>query len=345
MPRIFISYRRSDSYDQTEALYKLLCRHFGEANVYRDVDKPAFGAPFPITIQQEVSRAEVVFVVIGPDWLNARDDRGRLRLTDPSDFVRKEIEIALNSNKATVIPLLLDGTPMPEKSDLPGTLRDLTQYQALTVQYTPRDFEDDVQPAINQLKEQQLKKRRRSWLRIAILVVIAAGALGAVFLSDLNANGDPLPPEMTPDVTAAVSQSISVTDTPAVPTGVTSIAANPTAVLVTVRVSGEALDAQSATSDEAFCGDPETPVEDSLTTYGIGDFVNTASLNVIALALSSDVLGWLYIEIPNPGQLLQLEPILTGGDDICRLWIRQEVAQLTQGAFSLLNEMPCNVCG
>src|SRR5262249_52391722 len=51
------------------------------------------GADFTETIKTAISGCDVMLVVIGKVWL-APDSSGRSRLTDPSDFVRIELELA-----------------------------------------------------------------------------------------------------------------------------------------------------------------------------------------------------------------------------------------------------------
>jgi hypothetical protein len=49
--------------------------------------------------------------MIGPDWLDVRDEHGDRRLDNPN-FVRIEIATALRRN--TPIPILVEGAKVPE---------------------------------------------------------------------------------------------------------------------------------------------------------------------------------------------------------------------------------------
>src|SRR5262245_22905959 len=97
MPTIFISYRRSDSQDVTGRIYDRLVARFSRERVFKDVDSIPLGVSFPLHIKQMLSKTSMALVIIGPSWLNARDEQGRRRLDDPNDLVRLEVEAALRA--------------------------------------------------------------------------------------------------------------------------------------------------------------------------------------------------------------------------------------------------------
>jgi hypothetical protein len=59
-----------------------------------------------------VGKCDALLAVIGKHWVSSADSQDRRRLDDPSDFVRIEIEAALQRN-VPVIPVLVDGAAMP----------------------------------------------------------------------------------------------------------------------------------------------------------------------------------------------------------------------------------------
>jgi hypothetical protein len=63
----------------------------------------------------------VLPALIGERWLSVIDQHGRRRLDSPDDFVRLEIEAALQRD-VRVIPILVDGATMPEAGELPSSL-------------------------------------------------------------------------------------------------------------------------------------------------------------------------------------------------------------------------------
>jgi hypothetical protein len=128
--RIFVSYRREDGSGYAGLLYETLSAEFGDANVFIDVDKLGLGLSFEEGIDEALATTDVLIAVIGRNWQNATDQRGRRRLDDPNDYVRREIESALE-RKLRVIPVLAEGTSMPASDDLPESLKDLSLRQAL----------------------------------------------------------------------------------------------------------------------------------------------------------------------------------------------------------------------
>ena len=95
MDHIFISYRRDDAADVTGRIHDRLREHFGKEAIFADVDKIPLGDDFRAHLDQKMGRCKVLLPVIGRDWINATDRDGKPRLEDPTDFVRLEIEAAL----------------------------------------------------------------------------------------------------------------------------------------------------------------------------------------------------------------------------------------------------------
>ncbi|MEM9446739.1 MAG: SUMF1/EgtB/PvdO family nonheme iron enzyme [Verrucomicrobiota bacterium] len=147
---IFISYRRSDSIAETGRIYDRLVAKFGRDRVFKDVDSIPFGVNFAEYLDQAVSQCEVVLVAIGKTWLNVTDKDGVRRLDKPDDFVRIEVESALQRN-IPVIPLLLQGASMPCRSQLPKSLQPLVRRNGIEVGYDPR-FHNDMNRLVKNLE-------------------------------------------------------------------------------------------------------------------------------------------------------------------------------------------------
>lgn len=127
---LFLSYRRVDTGGYAGRLSDALEARFGVGSVFHDVDTILPGTDFAAAIEAAISAATVVLVLIGDDWIDARDATGTRMLDRTDDFVRIEVATALASGK-TVLPLLVEGTRMPAAADLPPDLQRLARQQAL----------------------------------------------------------------------------------------------------------------------------------------------------------------------------------------------------------------------
>ena len=153
MVKIFISYRRADSRKDAGRIYDRLVEAFGKDNIFKDVDSIPLGKDFRGVLGEAVAQCDVQLAIIGRQWLNIVDEQGQRRLENPSDFVRIEIESALQRNGCLVIPVLVDNAPMPQTDDLPPQLHDLAFKNATIVRDDP-DFHHDVDKVIHELQQQ-----------------------------------------------------------------------------------------------------------------------------------------------------------------------------------------------
>ena len=90
--------------------------HVGPGRVFKDVDSIGLGGDFVEKITAAVRSSAVLLAVISVRWLEARDENGQRRLDDPQNFVRVEIETALEC-QVQVIPVLVDGAQMPAAAE------------------------------------------------------------------------------------------------------------------------------------------------------------------------------------------------------------------------------------
>ena len=139
--RIFISYRREETAYPAGWLFDRLNDHFGDGQIFKDVDSIELGDDFVDAITSAVGSCDVVLALIGDRWLSITDEDGRRRLDKPDDFVRLEIEAALVRN-IRVIPILVGGATMPRPDELPPALTKLARRHALEL--SPIRFESDA---------------------------------------------------------------------------------------------------------------------------------------------------------------------------------------------------------
>jgi tetratricopeptide (TPR) repeat protein len=101
-------------------------------------------------LNSQVAACDVVLVVIGPNWLDAKDESGSRRLDNPDDFVAIEIAAAL-ARDIHVIPVLVDGARMPKASELPDPIKPLVRRNAFEMRNA--QFRRDADALISKVRE------------------------------------------------------------------------------------------------------------------------------------------------------------------------------------------------
>ena len=128
----FISYRRTDSLAATRGLAEQLRTSFGFSHVFID-NTISFGEKWPDRIEKALAKANVLLAIIGPNWLTASDQYGRRRLDLKSDWVRREIQTAIETG-IPIVPVLLQGGKLPDNPEaLPDPLIPLLSYKWYTL--------------------------------------------------------------------------------------------------------------------------------------------------------------------------------------------------------------------
>ena len=156
--RIFISYRRDETDFPASWLYERLAAHFGSDQVFKDVDSIELGDDFAEVIAEAVGACDVLLVLIGAQWLEITDEAGRPRLENSDDFVRLEIEAALQ-RKVRIIPILVGRATMPRADQLPASLGKLVHRQALEL--NPNRFEADTSRLVRAVEKTLAEEEAR----------------------------------------------------------------------------------------------------------------------------------------------------------------------------------------
>jgi TonB family protein len=146
---IFVSYRRSDSQGEAGRLFDDLVKHFDEQTVFMDVSAIEAGRDFRKAIEEGVTKCGVLLVVMGPEWLSAKNETGARRLDDPADFVRIETASALRRD-IPVIPVLVRGASMPTAEQLPEDLKELAYRNC--IELTHARWRSDIQLLLEALR-------------------------------------------------------------------------------------------------------------------------------------------------------------------------------------------------
>jgi hypothetical protein len=228
MAGIFINYRRDDAPGVAGRLFDYLALKYSRGQLFMDVDAMQPGIDFAKQLEVQVSQCHAVIAVIGPRWLDARDQAGHRRLDSDNDYVRVELASALKRD-IPVIPVLVDGAVMPAEDRLPDDLKPFARRQALELRHTR--FNSDADTIMRAL-EKMVPRGHVSWRYIgagaALVVIVVLGMLWPIFNAKLhppapiavNAKPPPLNPMVatTPPVVAGPSQSGATVPAAAVPT-------------------------------------------------------------------------------------------------------------------------------
>ena len=168
-PKVFISYRRSDSSGYAGRLYDTLAAEFGAESVFIDVVDIAPGEAFPPKIEETIRSCDALVAVIGPRWLT------------PGEVVQTEIATALGGG-VRVIPVLVDDAQMPARQDLPARVEKL--YALHAIELSDSRWRYDTELLIRALRERRrpstLRRRFPAYARAALATRrgrIAAAAL------------------------------------------------------------------------------------------------------------------------------------------------------------------------
>jgi TIR domain len=149
MRKIFISYRRDDAEEAAGRLSDHLVTQFGRDNIFMDVDGIDPGRDFRKVIDETLTQCDVLLGVIGRNWLDTKDETGKRRLENDSDFVRLEIASALRRD-IPVIPVRVQGATVPKPDQLPDDLKDFAYRNA--VELTHERWNSDVQVLVEKLR-------------------------------------------------------------------------------------------------------------------------------------------------------------------------------------------------
>jgi pterin-4a-carbinolamine dehydratase len=111
-------------------------------HIFRDTSQ-RLGVTWPAAVRSQCASADMVLVVIGPKWLEAKDKFSRRRIDQADDWVRQEIELARDH---TVIPIAFGGARIPPEEALPESIAYLASRQGVSVR---DEFVDtDLQPVL-----------------------------------------------------------------------------------------------------------------------------------------------------------------------------------------------------
>src|SRR5215203_4240839 len=184
-PKVFLSYRREDAAAHAGWLHDMLEAELGDGHVFIDADLE-FSENFVQRITRVLDECQAMVVVIGPRWAAIENEAGRPRLFESRDFVRFEVEKALQRGDVRVVPVLIAGARMPDPEQLPESLRTLPEINAIELSDNLRRRRDDVRDIMATVQgppdpapEPAFFRRLIEGLAVAAAAGLAGGVLGS----------------------------------------------------------------------------------------------------------------------------------------------------------------------
>jgi hypothetical protein len=213
---VFLSYRREDAAPYALLLRSKLRERFPDAQVFMDLDSIELGVPFAKVIRDAVESSAVLVALIGRQWLTLADEEGHRRLDSPDDFVRFEVQTALERG-VRVIPVLVDDAKALRQQELPSGLQELAGLNALDLSYSRYDYDagrllDLIQRVLAVVRDQEEADRKAQEFRqvadTEIPVVASDDRAGLSALERPTAPADPPAREVRPDAIAGAARKV-----------------------------------------------------------------------------------------------------------------------------------------
>ncbi len=139
---VFLSYRREDAAPYARLLKLQLRERLPGAQVFMDLDSIEPGLDFAEVIREAVGSCVVLVALIGRQWSTLTDEDEHRRLDNPDDYVRFEVQAALERG-VRIIPVLVDGARPLRKQQLPAELEKLARLNALELSYGRYEYDAD----------------------------------------------------------------------------------------------------------------------------------------------------------------------------------------------------------
>ena len=174
--KIFINYRREDSIGMAGRLHDRLAQTFGRDKLFMDVDHIPVGVDFVAHLNSQVAACDVFLVVIGPNWLDAKDESGAAPARQ-SGRLRCDRNRGGACPQHSCHPCFGRWGTHAEGSELPDSLKPLARRHAVEVRQL--HFDRDAEALIERVREALNggSVGPRSWRGAAMAGVAAAAGL------------------------------------------------------------------------------------------------------------------------------------------------------------------------
>ncbi|MFD6435478.1 TIR domain-containing protein [Streptomyces venezuelae] len=141
MHEVFINYRTQGGKEIGYMCDAVLSARFGADSVFLARKSLAPGSNYAEDLIRAAQQCQVLLALIDERWLDAPDQHRPTRraLANPKDWVRREIEAALNAG-ALVVPLFIGRrVEQLDPNRLPASLRELAEHQYTRLELHSKD--------------------------------------------------------------------------------------------------------------------------------------------------------------------------------------------------------------
>src|SRR5262249_28063219 len=143
--------RHSDTPSAGELVYSFLRDSF-DITVFKDTASIAPGEPITEAVKENLVRAKLLVLIIGPRWYDIPEGHVQARIFLPSDWVRWEIKTALKL-KIPIVPLYVDGARELVPQNLPPDVKKIAKNKPDDQSAAPRSVRIDPAKQQRDLKD------------------------------------------------------------------------------------------------------------------------------------------------------------------------------------------------
>ncbi|MEO0481967.1 MAG: protein kinase, partial [Planctomycetota bacterium] len=162
--KLFLNYRQEDTGVVAARLVSDLVQRFEPGQIFVDCDGVDLSENWADRLRTEVASCDVFLCLIGERWLTLQGVGGRRRLDEKDDWVRFEIEVALDrcAEDLAVLPIVVEPGKLPERREFPESIDALPSLQGASVDAANNQDWDRLVDRISKLLDDRGFRRRHS---------------------------------------------------------------------------------------------------------------------------------------------------------------------------------------
>jgi hypothetical protein len=220
-PRVFISYRRADTWAMAHRLCGDLRDRYGETNVFLDTQDIPYGAQYPGVLTGWLANSNVIVSLVGPEWDGGIGLDNYPRVLNENDWVRHEAEVGYQFRRLVICHVRKTAQhPLPtiptysqtdlvrwgrvDQNELLNNLRDMEALSLVEDADGYRHSRGELFGEIDRLHRGSWRwcgMRAWWWIGLPLILAVIAAAFGTTYLDrkqavEQRATLDPITPSM-----------------------------------------------------------------------------------------------------------------------------------------------------